>query len=275
LLPGEVAGFQNYTSFEKGINGIIVEILDPAHDPLLGDFYFRAGNSEDPSGWRDVPPTVFDVTTGSSGVPHRVTLIWNDHTIEGEWLQVTVRSDTGNLGLDEDDVFYFGNAPGEAGDSPTNAIVNGTDEAMARMHTHGPRNPASLDDPYDYNRDGLVNATDRLIARNNRTGVLTALRLITAPPLPGGQDAAPVENETDAVVPRPRPDDERIAKVTDVVLERAEQRDSSAGRTRGALSSKLTWLLDPDLQQIGGRRAARKTRSVERAVDRLFGSSWR
>ena len=34
---------------------------------------------------------------------------------------------------------------------------------------------------YDYNRDKLVNATDQIIARNNRTSPFTALKLITPP----------------------------------------------------------------------------------------------
>ena len=44
-----------------------------------------------------------------------------------------------------------------------------------------PLNPAAIDDPCDYNRDGLVNGTDQIIARNNQTNPLTMLRLITAP----------------------------------------------------------------------------------------------
>jgi len=107
-------------------------------------------------------------------------LTWADGAIAGQWLQVTVLA-TDAPGLVEDDVFYFGNAIGEAGNSPSNAIVNATDEIAARNFQHGPANLAAIDDPFDYNRDRLVNTTDRTIARNNQTGPITALRLISAP----------------------------------------------------------------------------------------------
>ena len=48
-----------------------------------------------------------------------------------------------------------------------------------------PRNfldPAPIDLPYDFDRNGRVNATDMLIARNHPTHLLNALRLITVPP---------------------------------------------------------------------------------------------
>ena len=43
---------------------------------------------------------------------------------------------TPNTGLAEPDVFYFGNAIGEAGNQPGNAIVNATDEILARNFPH-------------------------------------------------------------------------------------------------------------------------------------------
>ncbi len=69
--------------------------------------------------------------------------------------------------------------PGEAGDQSINTIVNATDEIAARNFQHSAVDPALIDDPYDYNRDGLVNGTDQIIARNNQTNPLTMLRLIT------------------------------------------------------------------------------------------------
>jgi hypothetical protein len=77
---------------------------------------------------------------------------------------------------------------GEAGDSAGDAVVNATDEILARNNPHGPSTPALLVDRYDYNRDKLVNATDQIIARNNRTGPSTALRLINPPLEPAGGD---------------------------------------------------------------------------------------
>jgi len=156
LLPGQTANFTNYTSYEKGINGLMIDIAAPASMPIA----VRQG-------------------AGVNG-SDRITIIWPDNAIEKRWLQVTIKV-TDNTGLLEDDIFYFGNAPGEAGDSTINTVVNATDEIVARNFQHSAAAPALIDDPYDYNRDGLVNGTDQIIARGSQTNPLTMLRLITAP----------------------------------------------------------------------------------------------
>jgi hypothetical protein len=84
-----------------------------------------------------------------------------------------------NTGLAAEDVFYFGNAIGESGDNPANAVVNATDVIGTRDHPHGPLNPAAIDDRFDFNRDRLVNATDLVIARDHATSPLSAMRLVT------------------------------------------------------------------------------------------------
>ncbi|HYW79390.1 MAG TPA: hypothetical protein VE890_07410, partial [Thermoguttaceae bacterium] len=179
LLPGQPATFANYTSFAKGINGVMVDIAGLANPDNLSDadLTFMVGNG---SGWTQAPvPSSLSIEQGPAW-DYNVTITWPDNAIENQWLQVTVKA-TENTGLLEDDIFYFGNAIGEAGDNPLNTIVNATDEIVARNFQHGPLNPASIDDPYDYNRDGLVNGTDQIIARQNQTNPLTMLRLITAP----------------------------------------------------------------------------------------------
>src|SRR5205807_189471 len=97
-----------------------------------------------------------------------------------QWLRVTVNADA-NTGLSQPDVFYFGNAIGDSGDSTSNAIVNASDELNARHNQRNFLNPAPIDFAYDFNRDKKVDATDQLIARHNQTNFLTALKLITAP----------------------------------------------------------------------------------------------
>ena len=42
----------------------------------------------------------------------------------------------------------------------------------------GTLNPVPVDFPYDYTRDSLVDTTDVLLARNNRSNFLSALNLI-------------------------------------------------------------------------------------------------
>jgi hypothetical protein len=99
--------------------------------------------------------------------------------IQKEWLEVTVKA-TPATGLSSPDVFYFGNAIGESGNSTLDARVNATDEIGARNNGRA-FGQAPADFPYDYNRDSRVNATDEIIARNNGTPSLTMLRLIALP----------------------------------------------------------------------------------------------
>lgn len=185
LLPGETASFANYTSYSRGINGIMVDINGLAGTPSSDDFVFRVGNSNTPETWAAGPaPSSITVRPGEGDAgSDRVTLIWDDKGIQKQWLQVTVLSDAngGSLGLAANDVSYFGNALGETGNSETNTFVNATDEIGARNNPHGRFTPAAVDNTYDFNRDVYVNATDQIIARNNPAGRFDSLALITAP----------------------------------------------------------------------------------------------
>ncbi|MEE8451407.1 MAG: lamin tail domain-containing protein, partial [Thermoguttaceae bacterium] len=182
LLAGQIATSANYTNYSRGLNGIMVDVsglLNAASLNALDDFTFKVGNSNTPDDWADAPaplPIVVRPGEGEGG-SDRVTIRFNDNAVEKQWLRVTVLA-TPNTGLTEPDVFFFGNAIGEAGDQTINAIVNATDEIAARNFRHGAINPTTVDDPYDYNRDRLVNGTDQVIARNNQTNPLTMLRLI-------------------------------------------------------------------------------------------------
>ena len=198
LMPGETAGLANYTSFDKGINGVVIDIAGLKGTPGAGDFEFKVGNDSDPDGWLEAPsPLAIDVQPmeDAEGVD-RVTITWADGSITNEWLQVIVHADA--AGLAADDMFYFGNAIGEAGDRLLGAITNATDEILARNFPHGLFDPAGIDDLYDYNRDGLVNGTDQILARNNQTNPLNMLRLIS---LPARTDALGASKS--AAVPEP------------------------------------------------------------------------
>ena len=196
LLPGGVATYANYTSYDKGLNGLMIDVWRLAGTPTVDDFLFRVGNNNTPYGndpdspaddwpWA-VAPTSITVRAGAGlDGSDRVTLIWADGAIRNRWLQVTVLA-TANTGLAAKDVFYFGNAVGESGNATGDALVNATDEIGARNNPHSPLNPALRTDAYDFNRDKLVNATDQIIARNNRTSPLTAVKLIHPPLEDGG-----------------------------------------------------------------------------------------
>ena len=194
LLPGEMATFANYTGYEKGINGIMIDVVglgDPISLNAADDFVFRVGNDNDPSGWTqlvgaDLPSVTVFAGAGTpddeSRPSDRVTLIWPDNTIEKQWLQVTVLT-TENTGLAEADVFYWGNAIGETGEGNTSlyAFVTVSDELGARHHPHNFLNRAATYDPYDHNKDSFVTISDELIARHNATNFLDALKLIAVP----------------------------------------------------------------------------------------------
>jgi len=183
LLPGITATLSNYTSYASGINGIMVDIaggIDTVNLNAAEDFTFRVGNGDTVDDWSPAPPPNSLVVRPGEGVDgsDRVSIVWADRWIKQQWLQVTVQA-TEHTGLAEPDVFYFGNAIGEAGDRPNNAIVNMTDVIAAGNFPHDATDPAPIDDLYDYNRDRLVDATDQAIARENQTNARTMLRLIT------------------------------------------------------------------------------------------------
>ncbi len=182
LLPGSTATFANYTSYSRGINGIMVDIAGLGGAPATGDFGFKIGNDNAPGNWADAPiPTRITVRPGEGqGGSHRVTIVWADNAIRRQWLQVTVL-DTPNTGLLEPDVFYFGNAVGESGNSTANAKVDAFDLLAARDNQRTFLDPAAIDFFVDYNRDAKVDVTDLLIARNNPTHFLNALSFIRVP----------------------------------------------------------------------------------------------
>ena len=162
----------------------------PGVSLTTGDFVFRAGNDSNPAGagWAAAPPpALIDVRRGG-GVngSDRITVVWPDGSIVGQWLQVTVKANS-NTGLGADDVFYFGNAIGETGNSAADARVTDADETLVRANPRTSANPAPATFRYDLNRDKLVNAADQMAVRSNRTTAATALRLIVAP---AGEEAA-------------------------------------------------------------------------------------
>ena len=176
LLPGETASFANYSSYDRGINGVMIDIPAwPAAAHTVGSA-ISSSASAIPAirrpGW---PPR--RRCRSPCGPARAIWFRSRDDPLgrprdRRQWLQVTVKA-TDNTGLAASDVFYFGNAPGESGNAAGNAIVNATDEILARNFYHGVLDPAAINDPYDYNRDGLVNATDQIIARNHQTNPLT------------------------------------------------------------------------------------------------------
>lgn len=136
----------------------MVDIADLAAPGSLdaSDFEFRVGNDDDPSGWALAPaPLSVTVREGAgTGGSDRVTVIWADGEIQQQWLQVRVLSNV-DTGLTGDDVFYFGNLPG---DTDGDGAVNFSD-FLALQSNFGV--PGSMSQG-DFNLDGVVNFTDFL-----------------------------------------------------------------------------------------------------------------
>ncbi|NQU21078.1 MAG: proprotein convertase P-domain-containing protein, partial [Candidatus Nealsonbacteria bacterium] len=189
LRGARAATFANYSSYSGGISGIMVDVANVPEGvtPSAADFLFHVGNDDTPGDWTPlaVQPTVTVRAGDGSGGSDRVTLTWPAGTIRNTWLQVTVNA--ANLGLPSNDVFYFGNAVAEAGDSHADAKVTAADLLLARNNPRGLGTAAEVDFRYDYNRDAAVDATDVLLARNSRTSFLDALKLID---LSGGEEEA-------------------------------------------------------------------------------------
>ena len=158
----------------------MIDVRDLPSVPTAGDFVFRVGNTSDPGTWVEAPqPAEISLRRGAGrDGSDRITLIWPHSEIRNEWLQVTVR-ETPRTGLASDDVFYFGNAIGETGDDPANAIVNAVDAIAARNHPRDPDDMSPITNPFDFNRDRLVDTLDVALAQQNATSPLTALQLIS------------------------------------------------------------------------------------------------
>jgi hypothetical protein len=191
LLPGGNASAANYTSYTKGINGLMIDVAGLPADSTLSasDFTFLAGNDQFPGGWQDVPtsPAVSVRRGAGAGGSDRVTLTWPDGSIVRRWLQVSMNADS-NTGLLAPDVFYVGNLPGESGNSATAAAVDAQDLLAVRANMNRVGRPVS--DAVDFNRDGRVNANDFAAAR---AGVGTSLTLLSS----GATFGAPAAPQSD------------------------------------------------------------------------------
>ena len=191
LLPGQSATFVNYTSYSRGINGIMIDVSNLENPAALNasDFTFLVGNSNDPSTWTVAPaPSSISVRIGEGvGGADRITLLWSDNAIQNEWLQVTMLA-SDHTGLTSPDVFYFGNAIGESGNSPTDAAVTAADALAARGRISASTSVA-IDNHWDYNRDGLITSADMQAAQQHYTAGDAVLILFAAPALPATPSA--------------------------------------------------------------------------------------
>ena len=223
LLPSSTentATFLNYSSYTKGINGVMIDIENltenlGSHELVDGDFQFHVGNNNDPGNWTQImDKATINVrpNAGSEG-SDRVTITFPDNLFRNVWLQVTVTTD--HTGLASPDVFYFGNAVGETGDHQGvggDAVVSISDIQAIRNQATRPGELAGILNSYDLNRDTHVNLFDLIAARNSRTDNGSALQLIALPAmsLVGAApfiDSPAQSSVGTAVLKKPRTDD--------------------------------------------------------------------
>jgi hypothetical protein len=180
LLPGGTATSANYTSYSRGINGIMVDIDGLAGVPTTSDIGVRVNEATEPDTWSAGPIPTVSVRPGEGiGGSDRVTLIWADDAILNQWVEVSVLSDAngGSLGLAENDVFYLGNA---IGDCDGNGEAGSSDYGMLADEFGQRGGIGAL--AADLNGNGRVDLTDLAIMRGVRGNSVLAPTVPTAAP---------------------------------------------------------------------------------------------
>jgi len=179
LLPGGTASFANYTSYSRGINGLMVDLDELADAVTAADFEFEVNSASDPDTWvpGPVPMSVTVREDVGAGGSDRVTVVWADNAIENQWVKVTVLANA-NTDLADSDEFYFGSV---IGDTDGDAQVD-SDDYSAVLSQFG---QAGSGLTADFNADGGVDFTDFAALRPHYgTSVL-----LPTPPAPAPQAA--------------------------------------------------------------------------------------
>jgi hypothetical protein len=270
LLPGKTADFDNYTGYDRGINGTMVDIVGlSTANPVPANFQVVCQIGNPPTAaWTNAPaPTVTVRAGGGVGGTCRLVLTWPDGAIKNTWLKASISAAA--IGMTTADVFYFGNAIGECHTSNNNAVVSSADENEVRSKKTG-FSMAAITNDHDFNRDRFVDSIDELIARGNYSNAVTnpALNLIAAAAAAAAGAAVPttptsstrsVQRATASPVLVSSP--AKTAKRAPVALTPAKA--AEAGGTVRA------WLRLLDLVSRTKRPANRQT-LIAQAADRVF-----
>jgi hypothetical protein len=205
------ATFANVSSYDKGINGIMVDIAGSHPSISAADFIFRVGNNNAPGTWAAAnPPTAVSVRAGAGmNGSDRVEIVWTSGAPIRQWLEVITKANA-NTGLAQmpghpaghGDSFFFGSAVGNTGvgDTSANSLVNAKDQAAIRANNALLMANIPITNVYDVNRSASVNSTDEMIARLNSTNPSTTLKYLnlTAAPAAPEPASANVGNSGDA-----------------------------------------------------------------------------
>ena len=164
LFPAQQPMFRNYTSYDKGLNGVMVDIWNLPEVPAnpgsflitASDFTFESWGA----GWETnvSPPTVVPRQL-EDGVT-RVTLTWSENdAVKDNWLKVKVLANP-NTGLEHDDIFYFGSLRGDVDGLVFGNAIFLTTSADETAVDNNRTASATIENRYDLDRDGDVDDAD-------------------------------------------------------------------------------------------------------------------
>jgi hypothetical protein len=194
-LPGETTQYGNFSNYDRGLNGILIDVVGFSATPTINDFELRVGNDDTPAAWPALTATTgieFLPDAGADG-SDQIALTWADNAIQNQWLQVTVKANS-NSNLATDQVFYFGNQIGDTdGDTDIHnrVRVNSFDTIRTRLN-NASASFAPIDTVYDIDRNGRVNSLDTFHVFSNQE--ISGLQMLTTPesPPPVPVIAAPI-----------------------------------------------------------------------------------
>ena len=177
LLPGGTPSFANVTSYDKGINGVMLDVahLPRDHAPSASDFEFRTSAAPGAATTTAAPSPASVTVRRGAGVngSDRVTFSWSGRAARNAWLRVTVKAGAGTA-LAANDVFWFGNVVGATAGAAARPTATFADWRATRAAIS--RSPAAPTSRFDFNRDGRVNGWDLAIVRSNQpAAAVTAL----------------------------------------------------------------------------------------------------
>ena len=180
LMPGRTATFASVSSYDKGLNGVMVDIAHLPRDyaPLASDFEFRTAATPVAAVTTAAPAPASITVRRGAGVngADRLTFTWVSDAVRNGWLRVTVKS-TPRTPLVAADVFWFGSVVGKTAGPLTGLTATFSD--WSRTRTALSRSPAALDSAFDFNRDGRVNAWDLAIVRSNQSRATATVQVLS------------------------------------------------------------------------------------------------
>jgi hypothetical protein len=173
LRPGQTATFANYTSYDKGINGLMIDLANKPLGAVISTADFSFATSTDGVNWAPAvaQPTILERPGAGTNGADRIEIVFPDGSITDQWLRITLLP-TANTGLASADVFYFGNLVGDANGNGSVSVADvGVTKSLVGQS-------ADVTSPADFNRNGQITVADVAIAKANAGGTLP---MITAP----------------------------------------------------------------------------------------------